>query len=92
MKTSRFTESQIIATLKQADACQGHVSQGWDQRCHLPISVEEQIRWSGSLGTAPCAGVGGREAKLKRIYAELLVDIVALKDVISQNSKPESEA
>ena len=86
MKTSRFTESQIVATLKQADA--GVPVK--DICRQAGISVATYYQWKskyGGLEASELLRVKELEvenAKLKRMYAELSLDIVALKDVISR--------
>ncbi len=84
MKKSKFTETQIVAILKQADA---------------GVPVKDLCRQAG-IGAAACyqwkSKYGGMDAsdlkrdkepeaenaKLKRMYAELALDNVAMKDLI----------
>ena len=86
MRKSRFTESQIIAILKEVES--GRTGQ---EVCREHgISEQTLYRWK--------KGYGGMEAseakrlreleqenqKLKRIVADQAVDLVALKDVLSR--------
>ena len=86
MKTSRFTESQIVATLKQADA--GVPVK--DICRQAGISVATYYQWKSKYGGLEASELRrvkeleAENAKLKRMYAELSLDIVALKDVISR--------
>jgi putative transposase len=67
MRTSKFTETQIVATLKQADA-------------GVPVKY-------GGLEASELRRVKELEAenaKLKRMYAELALDNIALKDLIAK--------
>jgi putative transposase len=86
MKKSRFTESQIVAVLKEGEA---------------GVPIAEIVRKHGiSRGTyftwrSKYAGVSVSElkkmkelevenAKLKRMYAELALEHAAIKDVLSR--------
>ena len=86
MKTSRFTESQIVAILKQADA--GVPVK--DICRQAGISVPTYYQWKSKYGGLEASELRrikeleAENAKLKRMYAELSLDIVALKDVISR--------
>lgn len=86
MKTSRFTESQIVATLKQADA--GVPVK--DICRQAGISVATYYQWKSKYGGLEASELRrvkeleAENAKLKRMYAELSLDNVALRDVISR--------
>ncbi len=87
MKKSKFTESQIVAILAEeeagmpvAEVCRKH-----------GISNATYYQWKSKY-----AGVSANElkrikdleaenAKLKRMYAELALENVAIKDVLTKN-------
>ena len=86
MKKSRFTETQILAVLKEADAGLA-VNEIW--RKH-GISSATYYKWKAKYG-----GLEGSElkrvkeleaenAKLKRMYADLALENAAIKDVLSR--------
>ncbi len=88
MKTSRFTEEQIIGILKKsetgmktADVCR---EQG--------ISEATFYKWKAKYGGLEVSEarrlkrLEEENAKLKRIVADLTVDNVVLKDLLSKNS------
>ncbi len=86
MKKSRFTESQIVAILKEADSglkvadvCRKH-----------GISQPTYYNWKskyGGLGVAELKRIRELEAehsKLKRMYADLAMENHALKELIEK--------
>lgn len=86
MKTSRFSESQIVAILKQADAglkvkdlCREH-----------GISDATYYNWKAKYGGLEASDLKrlketeGELVKLKRMYADLALENRALKDVIEK--------
>ena len=86
MKRSRFTESQIVAILKEADAgvkvtdvCRRHgISQ--------PTYYSWKSRYGG-LGVSELKRIKELEAdhsKLKRMYADLAMENQALKELIEK--------
>lgn len=86
MKKSKFTESQIVAILKEADAgikvadvCRKH-----------GISQPTYYNWKskyGGLGVSELKRIKELEAehfKLKRMYADLAMENEALRDLIEK--------
>lgn len=86
MRTSKFTESQIVAALKQADA--GIPVK--DICRQAGISTATYYQWKskyGGLEASELRRVKELEAensKLKRMYAELALDNAAMKDLIAK--------
>lgn len=86
MKRSRFSESQIVAILKEADAgikvadvCRKH-----------GISQPTYYNWKsryGGLGVSELKRIKeleGEHSRLKRMYAELAMENEALKSLIEK--------
>jgi putative transposase len=86
MKKSRFTESQIVSILREADAgtppaelTRKHgISRSylfkWQSR-YVGVSVNELKR---------IKELEAEKAKLKRVYADLALENVAINDVLSR--------
>lgn len=88
MKTSRFSETQIITILKQGDGgikvkdlCREH-----------GISDATYYNWKAKYGGLEASDLKRLKeteselAKLKRMYADLALENRALKDLIEKNS------
>ena len=86
MRKFRFTESQIVAILKEADAgmkvadiCRKH-----------GISDATYYKWKSKYGGMEASDLKrnreleAENARLKRMYAELALDNAAMKDLIAK--------
>jgi len=86
MKKSRFTESEIVSILKQADA--GLPVK--DICRQAGISSATYYQWKSKYGGMEASELKrvkeleAENARLKRLYAELALDNAALKDLISK--------
>ncbi|WP_244669462.1 transposase [Xanthomonas sp. A1809] len=86
MRTSKFTATQIIATLKQADAG-GPVK---DICRQAGISTTAYYQWKSKYSGLEASELRrvkeleSENAKLKRMYAELALDNAAMKDLIAK--------
>ncbi len=86
MRKSRFTESRVVAILKEADAgmkvsdvCRKH-----------GISDATYYKWKSKYGGMEASDLKrnreleAENAQLKRMYAELALDNAAMKDLIAK--------
>lgn len=86
MKRSRFTEQQIVAALKEADAgmsvrdlCRRH-----------GISPATYYQWKSKYGGLEASDLKrmkeleAENSRLKRLYAEVALENAALKDLIQR--------
>ena len=86
MRTSKFTETQIVSILKQADA--GVPVK--DLCRQAGISAATYYQWKSKYGGLEASelrrvkDLEAENAKLKRMYAELALDNAALKDLIAK--------
>ena len=86
MKKSRFTESQIVAILKEGEA---GVSPAELARKH-GISRATYFNWRSKYGGVTVnelkrmKELEAENAKLKRMYADLALENAAIKDVLSR--------
>jgi len=86
MRTSKFTETQIITILKQGDA--GLAVK--DLCRQAGISTATYYQWKSKYGGLEASelrrvkDLEAENAKLKRMYAEMALDNVALKDLIAE--------
>jgi len=94
MRNSKFTETQIVAILREADAgvpvkdvCRKH-----------GVSSPTYYKWKakyGGLGVSELKRMKELEAenaKLKRMYADKAMEADALRDLIEKNSRAGPEA
>ena len=86
MKNSRFTESQIVAILKEGDA---GIAPADLARKH-GISRATYFNWRSKYGGVTVNELRGikeleaENSKLKRMYADLALENAAIKDVLSR--------
>ena len=86
MKKSKFTETQIVSILKQADA--GVPIK--DLCRQAGISTATYYQWKSKYGGMEASDLkrvkelGAENARLKRMYAELALDNAAMKDLIAK--------
>lgn len=86
MRKSRFTETQIVAILKSADA---GMKVGDICRQH-GISEATYYKWKSKYGGMEASDLKrvkeleAENARLKRMYAELALENAAIKDVLQR--------
>jgi putative transposase len=86
MKKSQFTESQILAVLKEGEA---GVPVAQIMRKH-GISQATYYNWKSKYGGASAAELKrlkqleAENAKLKRMYADLALENAAMKEVLTR--------
>jgi len=86
MRTSKFTETQIVSILKRADA--GVPIK--DICRQAGISTATYYQWKSKYGGLEASELRrvkeleAENAKLKRMYAELALDNAAMKDLIAK--------
>lgn len=86
MKRRRFTEEQIIAVLKQVDS-----GAAYKDVCRQHgITAQTYFRWKAKFSGLEVSdakkmrSLEAENAKLKRLVADLSLDIVVLKDINSR--------
>lgn len=86
MRTSKFTETQIVSILRQADA--GLPVK--DICRQAGVSTATYYQWRSKYGGLEASELRrvkeleAENAKLKRMYAELALDNAAMKDLIAK--------
>lgn len=86
MRKSKFTESQIVKTLKEVEGGRPVKSVCRE----LGISEQTYRNWKAKYGGMEAADIRRlreleeENAKLKRMYADLALEVNALKDVIAK--------
>jgi putative transposase len=86
MKKSQFTESQILAVLKEGEA---GMPVGQIMRKH-GISQATYYNWKSKYGGASAAELKrlkeleAENAKLKRMYADVALENAAIKEVLTR--------
>ncbi len=86
MKKSRFTETQIVSILKQADA--GMLVK--DLCRQAGISQATYYQWKSKYGGMDASDLKrvkeleAENARLKRLYADLALENAAMKDLITK--------
>jgi putative transposase len=88
LKRSRFTESQILAVLKEGEA-----SLAVAQLCRKHgISSATYYNWKSKysgvevLELQVCGELEAEDDRLKRMYADLALENAAIKDVLNRKS------
>ena len=86
MKKSRFTETQIVSILKQADA--GMAVK--DVCRQAGISAPTYYQWKSKYGGMDASDLKrvkeleAENSRLKRLYADLALENAAMKDLIAK--------
>jgi putative transposase len=80
MKKSKFSESQIVAILKEGES---GVEIGQLTRKH-GISRATYFNWRSKYAGVTVNELEAENSKLKRMYAELALENAAIKDVLSR--------
>lgn len=86
MKKSRFTETQIVSILKEADAGRPIKEVCWQHG----ISDATYYKWKSKYGGMEASDLKrvkeleAENAKLKRLFADMALENAAMKDLIAK--------
>ena len=86
MRQSKFTETQIVSILKEADAGRP-VNEIWRK---YEISSATYYKWKAKYGGLEASDIKRlkelehENSKLKRLYADMALENAALKDLIEK--------
>jgi len=86
MRQSKFTETQIVSILKEADAGRP-VNEIWRK---YGISSATYYKWKAKYGGVEASDIKRlkelerENSKLKRLYADMALENAALKDLIEK--------
>ena len=87
MRKSRFSEAQIIASLREQEA-----GTGTEAVCRkLGVSQQTFYRWKAKYSgmnvsdTQKLKGLEDENRRLKRLLAESMLHVAALKDLLAKN-------
>jgi putative transposase len=86
MRQSKFTETQIVSILKEADAGRP-VNEIWRK---YGISSATYYKWKAKYGGLEASDIKRlkelehEHSKLKRLYADMALEHAALKDVLAK--------
>ncbi len=86
MRQSKFTETQIVSILREAEAGRpaNEILAEVRQQLRDLLQVEGQLRRSRRVGREASQELEQENSRLKRMYADLSLENAALKDVIAK--------
>lgn len=94
MRKTRFTESQIVAILREHDAGSSFVELGRRHGVHPNTISAWKVKYGGMDSSEIARGraIEDENARMKRIIANLSLENDAMKELIAKNSwGPRSE-